>query len=302
MILFKYRNLSEYTEKLFSEKSVWLSNAAGLNDPFECNIQEIAKDWITKQVQIGKEHQLKGLYLARKMSLADGSTFFGVNKHETNKFFKKLEKKRDLESKYNFYRSFRKEATGYYPPNPLDMFKGFDKQLNNVGIFSLSEDSENQLLWAHYAQDSTGICLGFDVEENSKLSDPKHCLKVNYSDILPAFNRDGFLTEAEFYIDEMGMATSKSKISFEDPTFKLAISTKPSIWKYEKEWRYVEEISGKFPFPSTLNQIVFGLRCSKESREKYRGLAEKYLENPVHFYEIVAEKNKNSILKVKYDF
>lgn len=44
-ILYKYRGNSEFTDKILLEQKIWLSKAKGLNDPFECKIQEIAKDF-----------------------------------------------------------------------------------------------------------------------------------------------------------------------------------------------------------------------------------------------------------------
>ena len=37
-ILYKYRDVGEYTEKIFTDKTVWLSKPENLNDPFECSI------------------------------------------------------------------------------------------------------------------------------------------------------------------------------------------------------------------------------------------------------------------------
>ncbi len=46
MFLYKYRADNKYTEKVFTEQKIWLSNAKDLNDPFECKITEIAKEWV----------------------------------------------------------------------------------------------------------------------------------------------------------------------------------------------------------------------------------------------------------------
>ena len=44
-VLYKYRDDSPYTESMLLEKRVWLSTAQGLNDPLECQIGEIPKEW-----------------------------------------------------------------------------------------------------------------------------------------------------------------------------------------------------------------------------------------------------------------
>jgi hypothetical protein len=50
-IFYKYRSDSEYTEQIFTSGKVFLSTAEGLNDPFECSMQEIGKSWIEEKVR-----------------------------------------------------------------------------------------------------------------------------------------------------------------------------------------------------------------------------------------------------------
>ncbi|MCX8129418.1 MAG: DUF2971 domain-containing protein [Clostridia bacterium] len=297
MILYKYRANTEFTEKIFLDQKVWLSNASGLNDPFECSMQEISKEWTDKQVEEGMQAQIAGLVMGAMNHLANNQGFWGMKPYQVKAMLKTLGRKKSLEEKYKMCREFIKSKTGHYPSDLKATISEFDKQLNEVGIFSLSETCENQLMWSHYAEDAKGIAIGFSVEKNTKLTDANHCVKVNYSDILPEFTGDGFISELSIYIDEFGRPYSKNKISFSDPTFKLAVSTKPTCWSYENEWRYVEEKSGSYNLPAPIKEIVFGLRCPPENREKYRSLAEKYISNPINFYEIQKVPNTNSIVK-----
>ena len=43
--LYKYRADDEYTEKIFTEKTLWFSHPNAFNDPFDCwaNIQSLDK-------------------------------------------------------------------------------------------------------------------------------------------------------------------------------------------------------------------------------------------------------------------
>jgi hypothetical protein len=299
MILYKYRGNSTNTDKIFTDKKVWLSNAAGLNDPFECSIQEIAKDWIDEHVKEMKQGHLSGLVFAFIQSKKSNTHFFGLSISEAEKFMETFKTLANFDEQYNHYREFMKSRNGHYPSDPNATFSGFDSQLNEAGIFSLSETSENQLMWSHYAEDTKGIAIGFEVGANSKLSDNDHCVKVNYSDTLPAFKGKGFLNQISFFMDECGRPYSKSQISFSDPTFKLAISTKPTVWRYEQEWRYIEERSGGFPLPGRITEIVFGLKCSAEIRSKYKALVKSNFKDYISFYEIQKVPNTNSIIKVK---
>lgn len=79
-VLYKYRTDSEFTEKIFTEHKVWLSNAAGLNDAFECTIQEIASELIKKVTLEQKKTQLAGFYSSAMFSIRRQALFFGLPK------------------------------------------------------------------------------------------------------------------------------------------------------------------------------------------------------------------------------
>ena len=296
MILYKYRNNSEYTEAIFKDRKVWLSNSEGLNDPFECSIQEIAEDWIAEHVKELKNGHISGFLHGAYLSVKDKTYFYDLTPSATKQFLKKFGKK-DFDAQYKTVREFIFRKTRKEISNPEETFANFDKQLNEVGIFSLTEDVTNQLMWAHYADSNKGIALGFEVAEGTKLKDPEHCLQVNYSDELPKFKGKGFKNKVEFY------ATGKNiqKISFSDSTFQQAVTTKPTCWNYEKEWRYIEEIAGSYPFPSRLKEVVFGLKCPNEIRSKYIKLLNDYIPYHVDLFEIIAIPNTNKINKVKYE-
>lgn len=297
MILYKYRTISDNTDKIFKNKQVWLSNAKNLNDPFECSIQEIAKDWIEEKIREGMQAHILGFIDTAIQSLKNNKKFFNLNPKLTKIYLKKFKKISNLEDAYIEFRNFIKKQIGNYPTDMRETFSNFDKQLNKVGIFSLTETAENQLMWAHYSSESRGLAIGFEVEEKSKLSNKEHCLKVNYSDTLPAMLGNGLILETSFLLGSSGQLKPEQRISFSDPTFKLAVITKPTCWSYEREWRYIEEECGAYPLPSKISEIVFGLRCSNENRLKYKKLVEDNISNKVSYFEIQKIQNTNKIKK-----
>lgn len=60
-ILFKYRDDSERTEGIIKNQKVWLSSPTQLNDPLECRIGEIPKDWEAKTIRELEQGQLMGV-------------------------------------------------------------------------------------------------------------------------------------------------------------------------------------------------------------------------------------------------
>jgi hypothetical protein len=281
-MLYKYRGNSENTDKIFTEQKVWLSNAKGLNDPFECTIQEIAEEYIEEQVKSGKEAHLLGFIHQAKLRPDPSKTAI----------LKKIRKAASLDDKHVILQKAYLKYAGVKITNPIDTFKNFDKQLQNVGIFSLSEDPINELMWAHYGEQHCGIAIGFSNTLQTVLNDKEKCLKVSYSDELPAFDSEGFLMETTVY----SSGTNLQKIALNDPTFIKSITTKSKSWSYEKEWRYIEENTGSYPLPGKISEIIFGLRAESEMESKYRKLVKTLPNfNDVKFFKVDKVKNSNKL-------
>jgi hypothetical protein len=295
MILYKYKNNSLFTEKIFTEKKVWLSNAANLNDPFECTIGEIAKDWINEEIKKLKNGHMGGFISGAMGSIKSKLPFYNLSPKQTKEFLSKFSKK-GFDEQYKTVREFIHRKTGKELSNPEDIFKNLDEQLNNVGIFSLSETDDNELLWAYYAESSTGIALGFEVTEGNKLANKEFCIKVDYSDELPTFKGNGFQLSIVMFADKKSI----QKISFTDDTFRQAISTKKIKWSHENEWRYIEEKSGNYNYPGELKELIFGLKCPKEKREYYVKLLDENFKSKIDLYEIVILPNSNILTKQIY--
>lgn len=215
MRLYKYRSISEFTLKIFEDKKIWLSNAVGLNDPFECSMKKIATDWIERRYESERMAHLMGFMISAKRSMDSNENFWSLLPTQTKKLLRLL-KKQSIDTQYSFFREFIKDHTGYYPTDTRSTFDQFDSQLSAVGIFSLSESSENQLLWAHYADEFRGIAIGFEIDPGSKLADSNHCVKVNYSEELPAFESDG-------YISQVIGRGEKIRENDHDPSFRSTI-------------------------------------------------------------------------------
>lgn len=296
MILYKYRSNSDFTNKILTDKKVWLSNADGLNDPFECTIADIAKDWIDKRVNELKLGHMRGVLYGAIQSITTNANFYSLTPKQTKEFLKKL-KQKDFDAQYKTIREFILRETGINISDPEETFKNFDNQLKQVGIFSLSETDDNELMWAHYADSSKGIALGFEVTEGGKLADPEHCIMVNYTDTRPTFSGDGFCVTTSFYAGGKNI----QKISFNDTTFQQAVSTKTLNWAYEKEWRYIEEVSGSYDYPGILREIIFGLKCPNDIKHKYIELIKSHFDYSIDLYEIVIYPNSTKLTKIKYE-
>ncbi len=300
MTLYKYRTDCINTEQIIEKKQVWLAAPDSLNDPFECSYK-IPLKHMEKHVESWCESQITAFAMTCAIYESKGITPFGFSQAELEKFWNSM--KSPLLSKQGRYQlllEFQKE-NGFRYYDQQDCFFKFKKLLQKVGIFSLSAEIDNQLLWAHYADESRGIAIGFDVTDHSMLSNPEHCFKVNYTDDIPQKTDIGFSTETHigFNIDDHTQElylTNKNRIAFYDLFFQKVVATKPTPWAYEKEWRYIETSSGLYPLPAPISEIVFGVRTSEQTINKYVNLATTY-GNDIKFYKMQKSKTKNLLWK-----
>lgn len=118
--------------------------------------------------------------------------------------------------------------------------------VDKVGILSLTENPDDLLMWAHYANGHRGLCLEFatSIEEFFGRAQP-----VVYSDERSIFDpREPETNQVE-----------------------KVVLTKSEHWTYELEWRIVEHQKGEGPykFPAeTLTGIIFGCCTSAKDKTK----------------------------------
>lgn len=285
MILYKYRTDSENTENILKEKKVWFAKPETLNDPLECSIQEISETLISKYCEEEKLEQLQGFVMAYIMT-PTGRTMWGLSKDNIKKVLDRIGQEKELNDKYRIYADFIKSRTGNYPSDPMAKYLFINDILNMVGIFSMSETCENELMWGHYSDGGKGIAIGFEIEDGKGLTIDSMCLKVKYVDD-PIVLNQRIKPTLVFYLDQNQKPVFFQASAFDDPFLRAVMSTKNTIWNYEKEWRYVEQIFGLKNIIAPVKEIVFGPKCPQSVREKYISLVKQYCNNSVLFFEIV---------------
>lgn len=132
-ILYKYRSLSgdnfKFTHDIFMKNGLYFPHPDQLNDPFDCKLTPYLKE-LTKEQLINyfnacdpQKWKSKGMDL--------------------NKLIKYI-----MEKPISYLRDSFEEK----PPTSYQ----------NVGVLSFSEKHKDILMWGHYADSHSGICIGFD--------------------------------------------------------------------------------------------------------------------------------------------
>jgi hypothetical protein len=111
--------------------------------------------------------------------------------------------------------------------------RGYDRFVESVrseklgiGIASLSETWDNELMWAHYADGFRGICITYKLERLLDGLGDEHALaRVAYGD-------------RPYYLNLRAMRNTALRA-------RAVLSTKNLKWSYEREWRLFSPQTGR---------------------------------------------------------
>jgi tetratricopeptide (TPR) repeat protein len=299
-ILFKYRGDNEYTERLVFRREIFLATANQLNDPFECTLQDLSREWVTEQVRQAMQAAIAGFVISSRNAVEPGGRFFGLSRAKAEREVARILGAGSLNNVYDAMRSFIRKRSGRPPSDCRTLLARFDDQLLQTGIFSLSAIPDHPLMWAHYGDDHRGVCFGFAIDEGSKLEDPKHCFPVIYSDELPTMDANGPKVTLELRASGGGVVSTQ-RVAFDDPTYQRVVNTKPTAWSYENEFRYIEETGGARPWPGRLAECTFGIRCTDERRQHYVALLKKHAVGEVMLFEMRKVRGSNRLERFPLD-
>lgn len=134
-----------------------------------------------------------------------------------------------------------------------DSLRDLYNKVRSSGIYSLSKNPANELMWAYYASGHCGYAIIFDTEVLSKSFkevkyDNMYEIDVAYSNKLPQFD-----------------ITKIKRQSIED-TLKCFVGYKSQAWKHEAEHRLVFDRGGrilKIDYRA-IKGFVFGSRMAEE--------------------------------------
>ncbi|WP_139708656.1 DUF2971 domain-containing protein [Aeromonas allosaccharophila] len=129
------------------------------------------------------------------------------------------------------------ESSGSQRYDYVHMRRVINQVMQSFGVVSLTETHRNLLMWAHYASEHTGCCIGY---ESNMLSTKKN--KIHEKEVCYSYTPQKINYDSVIFDDEL-MSGLKNANKFEDSTLhniiKRTITTKSNDWIYEKEHRMV---------------------------------------------------------------
>lgn len=171
--------------------------------------------------------------------------------------------------------------------------------INRYGVLSLTESSDNLLMWSHYASAHEGFVVEFDTEKLNVLK-RKDIQDISIHKVEYSRMRNNVFEDGE----------RRTPISF--------LGKKAMQWSYEKEWRSIVDIvtqkiekngikGVREICKSSISSIIFGANMSDDMIKKYcqdiyqqegcENIAFKKAKLHQKKYDIVIEKIATSLYK-----
>lgn len=195
-VLYKYRDWGlKFNKSILENFEIYFSSPSQFNDPFDSTIP-VRYDLLSKSEIIKKSYEL----------LKDEDPFLSRKAIRS-------ESKSRLKS-------------GYYKNKKSQKEFQIEYRNKNFGIFSLSSDPKNIIMWSHYSNSHKGFCVGFDTE---KLLEYIHSKFQHDGPIIDLYD---VIYQAEYPIFDPKNLTAENFA--EEP-----LRVKSSSWKYESEYRLI---------------------------------------------------------------
>ena len=265
-LLYKYRRLDKngHTRQIVVDSTLYFSAPSQFNEPFDCRIPIFYQ---------GSKEQMREFLNERLADHGFGPfDFTNVDEPALAKAFACLVRSTDPELPIS---EIEERAQAAVRNKVWDDLSGYhDEQMierrnQQVRVYCLSERNDDILMWAHYADKHGGVCLQFQVVQNTLFSDAR---SVEYTKKYPVINR---------------FASTKEE------QFQACLLTKSCHWAHEKERRIIRLDNNhhvKFP-EHLLSGIILGCRMTEGDKQKVL----KWLESKkqeVQLYQAIEKKRE----------
>ena len=140
------------------------------------------------------------------------------------------------------------------------VFEQIHNDIKKFGVCSVSATRENQVLWAHYANEHRGVCIEYTIAEDFVID-----RSINIFGFSPVSYGSDALTE--FFLSYSFSEDGTDVLDLAMDAMKKVRTIKSEDWGFEEEVRMIRSESGPMEIPAEfLTQVCFGLRTSERDR------------------------------------
>lgn len=270
--LYKYRPFDEHTFDMLENGYVFLCAAERLDDPSECSVDLSNKDLYEMRSDVIKFKCIERLLemirphtSKENFQLASHVIFRCVTPQgEVRRNFLlddilSLQERMpyvDWVALINFLSNIperldKPQTKAYFEA----LFSAAYSARSKMGICSLSEIKDSQIMWEKYADQSKGYCVEYDMQGYNDL---ELLYPVVYQDV-----RENHVVTCILgaFIGQMVHDISYGSVEFDASQYMRLFLTKDMIWEYQKEWRLLGAAGQKLRAP-TIRTIYMGKQAS----------------------------------------
>lgn len=225
---YKYRKWKKKQKRILTHNEIYFASIDQFNDPFDCRIP-IRLD------KLSRNERLNWVFEMAKRELPD--------KDEDALWKAAKEVVESPEHKgENLLKKIRKSQNKFIE--------------KNVGVFSMTTDCQNIIMWSHYADSHSGFCVGLSVlklldfckNKQKKTGCKFDRMQVDYAYKYP-------------FIDANLLRTGKA--------LTQVLATKSKFWKYEREYRLLIHDVTRWPIKlpdGIITCVILGCESDDELR------------------------------------
>ncbi|WP_439402139.1 DUF2971 domain-containing protein [Bradyrhizobium sp. DASA03068] len=184
------------------------------------------------------------------------------------------------------YKGMNDPMEGFYEPSGRlkrepqwrQTYKDILNAKRATGIACFSETYDNELMWAHYANNYRGICIAYSSAKlRDNLPESARLVRVAYAD-------------APIYLskhDKADVVKAAQKI----------LSQKKYNWAYEREWRVLGDYPGQLAYDGdVVTDVYFGSRISPDNKAR---ILKAMGGRTINFHQMAVAGYRHSWKKVK---
>ncbi len=242
--LYKYRSANEYNFDSIANDYLYIPSADLMDDQFELAMSTIGR------ISPDDREEIEKTYLPYYLSCLEKDDLKQVEEYAV-----KVDR---------FRAAFSLKNQDHYV---VEMLEQLEKIRSGLGIFSLSEEGANQVMWQMYGDNYKGFMIAYDM---TSLPDryAKKIVKVKYAQEREA-------DPLKLYID---MLLGKSKglgLELLPGLFEWilgVLATKNEEWAFQKEWRIIGKNAEKIKSPR-IDAVYMGKHIKEEDRARLMQLS-----------------------------
>lgn len=231
--IYKYRDFNCYTNNIITNSSLYFSHSNDFNDPYDCHL--------SFKEEYDDEDRKQYIINRQAKDQIEPNTIEYLESLKNDEF------------------------------NAV-LIEGYNKQIDELGILSLSTNAESILMWSHYAHNHTGLVFEFD--KSLDMDFFKELSKVRYEDKYSLF----------------------SCINIDDVVESMLFKSKS--WEYEEEGRIIDlDFQGEKAFKKkSLIGIIFGAKARESDIKKFINLCERNGFEHINFKKAIIQKGSFELI------